>query len=106
MSLPRALFEEVFVHAFEEDGPEGAVYRADGHDVKRSRRPRERLSFGEDGSVRMMAGAPDDRLRESVGRWTEASGEIQVTIDPTIDAPGAVSGFRVRILPGSRLLVR
>jgi hypothetical protein len=105
VSVPRTLFEGTFVHAFEEDGPEGAVYRAEGHGVSRSRRPRERLSFGEDGSVRLLVGGPDDRLQEVKGRWTDEAGEIRVATEPTPAVPRAASHLSVRILPDGRLLV-
>jgi hypothetical protein len=106
VSLPRALFEGVFVHAFEEDGPEGAVYRPDGEEIRRSRRPRERLSFAADGSVRLRVGGADDRLRDVKGRWTEVAGEIRVATESAPDAPRVASTLVVRILPDGRLLVR
>jgi hypothetical protein len=106
VSVPRALFAGTFVHAFEEDGPEGAVYRPEGDGVARSRRPRERLSFAEDGSVRLMTGAPDDRLRESVGRWAESSGEITVAIEQAPASSRGASTLVVRFLSDGRLLVR
>ncbi len=42
MKAPKALFESTFVHAFEEDGSEGEVYRPEGDAVRRSRGRRAR----------------------------------------------------------------
>ncbi len=102
MTQPRALFETVWVHVFEEDTPEGAVYRPVDGEVPRSRRPRERLSFSADGSARLVVAGPDDRLGETKARWTEKDGEITVTPETAV---ASVKTYRVRVLAG-RLLVR
>ena len=51
------LFSTRWVHVFEEDTSEGAVYRPDDEKVPLSRKPRGWLEFHEDGS----ATGPDDR---------------------------------------------
>jgi hypothetical protein len=98
-----ALFATAWVHVFEEDGPEGAVYRPDGTDVRRSRRPRERLSLAPDGQAWLVVPGPDDRLHELEARWRETGGEITVTTDP---AAAPARTLRVRLLSSDRLLVR
>jgi hypothetical protein len=97
------LFATDWVHAFEEDGPEGEVYRPDNGERPLSRRPRERLSFSRDGSARLVVSGPDDRLQSIAARWTESPGEITVTAD----SPSAfVPRLRVRLQAPDRLLVR
>ena len=101
MSEP--LFATDWVHAFEEDGPEGAVYRPADGERPLSRRPRERLSFSPDGSARLVVSGPDDRLQPIAARWTESQGEITVTAD----SPSAsVPRLRVRLQAPDRLLVQ
>jgi hypothetical protein len=51
-----------WVHVFEEDTPEGAVYRPEDDNIPLSRRPREQLQFAADGSVRVFMPGQDDRL--------------------------------------------
>ena len=73
-----ALFETRWVHVFEEDGPEGQVYRPETGKVPPSRRPRRRVSFSPDGSARVTVSGPDDRLHEVEAHWSEKDGEIRV----------------------------
>jgi hypothetical protein len=104
VKAPKALFESTFVHAFEEDGSEGEVYRPEGDAVRRSRRPRERLSFSKDGTARLALARPDDRLSEVRARWTVEGADIVVTPE---DAGGSSAvPLRVRLTPDGRLLVR
>lgn len=103
MTPSRALFEATWVHAFEEDAPDTAVYRPDTSDLPRSRRPRERLKLDADGSARLVVAAPDDRLQEIEARWTEEAGEITVTPET---AAGSVKTLRLRVAAKDRLLVR
>ena len=98
-----ALFAAPWVHVFEEDGPEGEVYRPEGGDLARSRRPRRRITFARDGSARLVVAGPDDRLREVEGQWRQEGGEIVVTADA---ASGAATDLRVRVRSRDRLLVR
>jgi hypothetical protein len=99
------LFETTWVHVFEEDGPDGAVYRPEDGEVPLSRRPRERLSLSPDGSARLVVGGPDDRLREVEARWTEKEGEITVSV-PARAAAGSATTLRVRVQSSDCLLVR
>lgn len=102
-----ALFATAWVHAFEEDGPEGAVYRPEGPSVRLSRRPRERLSFSRGGRARLLVGGPDDRLRELEASWREDAGEITVTTDPTADPTAAPTRtLRVQLRSSEVLIVK
>ena len=97
-----ALFTTVWVHVFEEDGTGGDVYRPEGADLPRSRRPRQRLSFSPDGSAELVVSGPDDRLHSVAGRWTESHGEITVTVE----SASSVRTLRVRVQARDCLLVR
>jgi hypothetical protein len=97
------LFEADWVHVFEEDGPEGAVYRPEGDDLKRSRRPRQRISFARNGSARLVVAGPDDRLREVEVLWREEGGEITISTGSEGGLPG---DLRVRFRSKGELLVR
>jgi hypothetical protein len=79
VSIPDAIFRTRWEHVFEEDGPDGAVYRPDDVERPRSRRPRTRVSLSPDGRARLLVPGPDDRLREVEARWQEEDGEITVS---------------------------
>jgi len=72
------LFATQWVHVFEEDTAEGAVYRAEDDDIPLSRRPRERLELGRDGSARLFVPGPDDRLAEQAATWSDEGGSLVV----------------------------
>jgi hypothetical protein len=97
-----ALFATTWVHAFEEDGPEGAVYRPEGPSVRLSRRPRERISLSPDGKARLVVSGPDDRLHEIEGQWREDAGAITVT---TQAAAGPFRTLRARLQSSEVLIV-
>lgn len=98
-----ALFATTWVHAFEEDGPEGAAYRPEGARGRLSRRPRERLSFSPGGKAQIVVGGPDDRQHELEARWREHAGEITVTTEPGA-APART--LRVRVEASDLLIVK
>jgi hypothetical protein len=104
VSAAAKLFEKTWVHVFEEDGTEGAVYRPDEGILPLSRRPRQRFSLSPDGSARLVVSGPDDRLYDVPARWTEEKGEIAVTPDSGTEA--SVKALHVRVLANDRLLVR
>lgn len=103
MTAAASLFETTWVHVFEEDGKEGAVYRPDESALPLSRRPRQRVSFYPDGSARLMVTGPDDRLHEVAAHWKEESGEIAVTAEA---APVSVKTLHLRVVASDRLLLR
>jgi hypothetical protein len=70
------LFSTRWVHFFEEDTAEGAVYRPENTKVPLSRRPRERLEIRRDGSASFFRAGPDDRLIETGAEWTREDGGI------------------------------
>lgn len=88
------LFETRWVHVFEEDTADGAVYRSEDDAIPLSRRPRERLQLDRDGSARLFLPGPDDRLVEQPGTWS-AEGDALV-----LRAPKA--GTELRIIDRSR----
>jgi hypothetical protein len=102
VSASDALFSTGWVHVFEEDGPDGDVYRPEGEDLPLSRRPRRRLSFARDGTARIGVAGPDDRLGEVEARWREEGGEITVRTE----SRGVATELRVRLRSEGRLLVR
>jgi hypothetical protein len=73
-----ALFATRWLHAYEEDDAEGAVYRPEDADFPLSRRPRAGLELSADGTARVLAPGPDDRPRPHAGTWREEHGEIVV----------------------------
>ena len=93
------LFDTTWVHVFEEDGAQGAVYRPEEHDIPLSRRLRERLKLARNGSAKLFVPAPNDQLTEQRVRWRDAGDSSQA-------APA--SGTDVRIVESSpaRLVVQ
>jgi hypothetical protein len=72
------LFATGWVHAFEEDTAEGAVYRPRGSKLPLSRRPRERLELDADGTARIFVHGPDDRYIEQPASWRDEDGTVVV----------------------------
>ena len=99
MSLSASIFRTRWAHVFEEDGPDGAVYRPDDVELPRSRRPRMRISFSPDGEARVLEAGADDRLLEVEARWREENGVI------TVSRSGAPD-LRVHVQSEGCLLVR
>lgn len=69
-----SLAGRVWVHAFEEDGHTGAVYRPEGEPFALSRRPRRRIVFHADGTATVADGGADDRLEGRAATWSENAG--------------------------------
>jgi hypothetical protein len=97
-----------WVHMFEEDTEQGAVYRRDNADVALSRRPRERLEINEDGTARMLVGGPDDRLKAIPGTWSAKAGEVIVRLEQPDSKSASVSAKEYRVVEHSadRLVIR
>ncbi len=73
----RSLVGTRWVHVDGDDTDCGAVYRDAAGDVPLSRRPKEYLEFGDDGTVRRSTTGPDDRARElDRASWREEDGQI------------------------------
>jgi len=95
-----ALFATRWVHVFEEDSADGAVYRPEDDEVPLSRRPRERLEIHADGSAVILAPGPDDRFVEQPASWTDEKQGLVIQ--------ARHSGTRLRIIrrAPTRLVVR
>ena len=72
------LFAEMWVHVFEEDTAQGAVYRPEDSDIPLSRRPRERLELAKDGSAKTFTAGPDDRPVAQPATWREEEGVVVI----------------------------
>jgi hypothetical protein len=70
-----------WVHVFEEDTQDGAVYRPDTGPIPLSRRPREAMILRADGSATLESGGPDDRPLGRPGRWSATPDGIAVRAD-------------------------
>jgi hypothetical protein len=92
------LFATRWVHVFEEDTAEGAVYRPADGNIPLSRRTREQLQIGADGRATLFVAGPDDRLVARPAIWRDQD---------DADAPES-GGAEVRIVNRSpqRLVVR
>jgi hypothetical protein len=60
-----------WVHVFEEDTPDGAVYRPESGGIPLSRRPREQLELRSDGRATLFVPGPDDRLVARPAIWRD-----------------------------------
>jgi hypothetical protein len=87
-----------WVHVFEEDTAEGAVYRRIDDDIPLSRRPREQLVLEPDGAARFYVPGPDDRLVEHPATWHGKD-------DPVPRARSAGTELRILDRSPSRLVV-
>jgi hypothetical protein len=94
------LLNTTWVHVFEEDSPEGAVYRPEEDDIPLSRRPRKRLRLEPNGAARVLIPGPDDRYVEQPAKWSEEKGDV--VIRPSTGEPS----LRIVSQSPSRLIVR
>jgi hypothetical protein len=94
------LFATGWVHVFEEDTAEGAVYRPEDSDIPLSRRPRERLKLAPDGTALFYISGPDDRYVEQPATWREEGGAVIVR------ARGGGPALRIVDQSPTRLLVK
>lgn len=65
------LFGTTWVHVFEEDTDEGAVYRPEDDDIPLARRARERIRLQSDGSAVVFVSGADDRPVEQPATWRD-----------------------------------
>lgn len=72
------LFGTCWVHVFEEDTPDGAVYRPEDDDIPLARRPREKLDLRPDGTATVTTPGADDRHVARAATWREDGGHIVV----------------------------
>ena len=59
------------MHVFEEDTPDGDVYRPEDAEIPLSRRPRERIILRKDGSASVLSSGADDRLAAQAATWQQ-----------------------------------
>ena len=101
------LFATGWVHAFEEDTAEGAVYRPRGSKLPLSRRPRERLELDADGTARIFVQGPDDRYVEQPATWRDEDGDGRRSARAgrhRADDRGALAGAAGRTGLGERIV--
>lgn len=101
---PDPLFAARWVHAFEEDGAEGAVYRPDTEDLPLSRRPREQFELLADGTARLFLPGPGDRPEAVPAAWSEEGGVLVIRAAPSPGRPA--QELRVIRRQPRRLVVR
>ena len=72
------LFEERWLHAYEEDAASGQVYRPESWDFPLSRRPREVIELHSDGKARLFLPGEEDRPRPVNASWSDEQGTIVI----------------------------
>jgi hypothetical protein len=97
---PEDIFGKLWVHVFEQDTPQGAVFRPEDGPIPLSRRPREAIELGKDGSARILVPGPDDRFVERVTTWREEGGDV------VIRGVGGIAALRIVERSPERLVVR
>jgi hypothetical protein len=101
------LFTTRWVHVFEEDTSEGAVYRPENDNIPLSRRPRERLELSADGTAKIITQGPDDRLIEKPATWTSGGSGTREAAASSSSSSSASSADVVIVKESpSRLIVR
>ncbi len=83
-----------WIHVFEQDTAEGAVFRPEDADIPLSRRPRDRFELHADGKAVLLVPGPQDGYLPQPASWTEEGDTVVVR-----DARGAI---RLRIVHQSR----
>ena len=100
------LYTTRWVHVFEEDTPEGAVYRPEDDNIPLSRRPRERLQLSADGTAKVITQGPDDRLVEKPATWTSPSRETAAAAAAASSPADLQADLQIVKQTPSRLIVR
>jgi hypothetical protein len=75
------LYATRWVHVFEEDDADGAVYRPAEDKIPLSRRPRTQFELGPDGSARVYHAGADDRPAGVPATWRDEDGTIVIRPD-------------------------
>ena len=87
--MNQASIQGSWTHSHEEDQGDVLVYRSTHTFAFPPARGRETLEFGEGGELTERTPGPDDRPRDTAGRWT-ALGMNRFRLGGTADAPGRV----------------
>jgi hypothetical protein len=94
------LYGTVWVHVFEQDTEEGAVFLPEDADIPLSRRPRDRMRLSADGTASFLVPGPDDRYLRKPARWRSEAGE------PVLRAEGDAFEWCIVARDPARLVVR
>jgi len=99
--IDKGLLEGRWLHAHEEDGQAGTVFRPDSHPLPPSR-GRSGYVFRGDGTLLRVGPGPADRGASAPGTWTlDASGRL------TIRVPGAPDEvLQIESLEADRLVAK
>jgi hypothetical protein len=92
-----------WVHVFEEDTKDGAVYRPETGPIPLSRRPRRALTLHAGGSAIIEEGGPDDRPTGHTARWTDTPTGIRVE---SATGQNAATSLTIAEASTTRLIVR
>lgn len=98
------LFTARWVHVFEEDSAQGAVYRPDSEDLPLSRRPRDQFELSADGSARLFLPGPGDRPEAVPATWSDEGESLVIRAAASPGHPGRE--LRVIRREPRRLVVR
>jgi hypothetical protein len=70
------LLATAWVHVFEEDTADGAVFRPEHAEIPLSRRPRERIRLQPNGKAAVLVQGEDDRYVERPATWHDEDGTV------------------------------
>ncbi|HEU5455941.1 MAG TPA: hypothetical protein VFU85_09675 [Nocardioides sp.] len=99
---PSSIYGIRWVHVFEEDTPEGHVYKPDSGPVPLSRRPREALTLNADGSATVEVGGADDRPSARRAAWRSSPEALVVELS---SATGKSTELHIVRVSPDRLVV-
>jgi len=92
------LFQQRWLHSYEEDSAHGQVYRPESWDFPLSRRPREAMELHADGSARIFLPGEEDRPHPVNAAWSKEEGVIVVRAT----GPGGGDARARRIISSTR----
>ena len=94
-----------WIHVFEQDTDEGAVFRPLESDIPLSRRPRARLELKDDGTATLWLAGADDRFEAQPATWQEEQDAIVITAE-RVQGEGGALRLRVVEREPDRLVVQ
>lgn len=98
------LFEERWLHSYEEDTAGGQVYRPESWDFPLSRRPREAIELHPDGKARIFLPGAADRPRPVNAAWSDEQGSIVVRAPS--QSGGAETARRIISAASDKLVIK
>jgi hypothetical protein len=102
--LKAEVFQQRWVHSFEEDSAQAQVYRPQSWDFPLSRRPREAFELRPDGTAQFFLPGASDRPEATDASWTEEAGELVIRTTKRT-GPGPLT-LRIVESGADKLLVR